>query len=127
MKQLTKAEEEVMRYLWKLKKGFLKDIVEQFPEPRPAYTTISTVIRTLVRKEFIDYNTYGKTHEYFPQISKESYFKGHIKSVVNNFFNGSISQFTSAFTDDKDVDLSDLQKMKNLIEERIKKLKEDGE
>jgi BlaI family penicillinase repressor len=127
MKELTKAEEQVMRYLWKLKKGFLKDIVEQFPEPRPAYTTISTVIRTLVRKKFIGYQTYGKANEYRPLIEKETYFKQHVKDVVKNFFGGSVSTFTSAFTDDEAVDLSELEQMKKLIEARIKKLKANDE
>ena len=65
MKELTKSEEQIMQYLWKIKKGFLKDVVEQFPEPRPAYTTVSTIIRILVRKEVVGYKTYGKIHEYF--------------------------------------------------------------
>ena len=69
MKELTKAEEQVMQYLWKIEKGFVKDIVEQFPEPRPAYTTITTVIRVLVNKGFIGYQTYGKVNEYYPLVS----------------------------------------------------------
>jgi BlaI family penicillinase repressor len=71
MKELTKAEEQIMQYLWRMKKAFLKDIVEQFPEPKPAYTTVSTVIRVLVKKGFIGYNTYGKVHEYFPKVTKQ--------------------------------------------------------
>lgn len=126
MKELTKAEEQVMQYLWRLDKAFLKDIVEQFPEPKPAYTTISTVVRTLVNKGYIDFKTYGKVREYVPAISKEDYFKKHLKRVVNSFFNGSISTFTSAFTADEDLDLSELEQMKKLIEDKIKKLKEDG-
>lgn len=127
MKNLTKAEEQIMQHLWKLQKAFLKDIVEAFPEPRPAYTTISTVIRTLVKKKFIAYHTYGKIHEYYPLVSKEVYFKDRFKEVVQNFFNGSVSKFTSAFTNDEDLKLSDLEKMKALIEDRIQKLKDNDE
>jgi len=82
MKELTKAEEQVMHYVWKLKKGFLKDIIEQFPEPKPAYTTVSTVIRVLVKKGFIAYNTYGKIHEYYPKILKNEYTKVFIKGLI---------------------------------------------
>ena len=87
MKELTKAEEQVMQYLWKLKKAFLKDIVDHFPEPKPAYTTISTVIRVLVKKNFISFNTYGKIHEYYPLLSKSEYFRSHFKRVIKNYFN----------------------------------------
>ncbi|MFD2565500.1 BlaI/MecI/CopY family transcriptional regulator [Aquimarina rubra] len=127
MKDLTKAEEQIMRYLWKLEKAFLKDIVEQFPEPRPAYTTISTVIRTLVTKEFISFTTYGRIKEYYPLISKETYFKNHFKGVVKNFFSGSISKFAMFFTNDDDLNVSELEKMKQLIEEKIDKLKKEDE
>lgn len=127
MKELTKAEEQIMKYLWKLEKAFLKDIFEEFPEPRPAYTTISTVVRTLVKKKFIGYNTYGKIHEYYPLVSKEDYFKRHFKDVVKNFFNGSMTKFASFFTNDEELNISELEKMKNLIEEKISKLKEEDE
>ncbi|WP_298544367.1 BlaI/MecI/CopY family transcriptional regulator [uncultured Aquimarina sp.] len=127
MKDLTKAEEQVMKYLWKLEKAFLKDIVEQFPEPRPAYTTISTVIRTLVTKNFISFTTYGRIKEYYPLISKEVYFKNHFKGVVKNFFSGSISKFAMFFTNDEDLNVNELEKMKELIEEKIDKLKKEDE
>lgn len=127
VKNLTKAEEQIMHYLWKLEKAFLKDIVEEFPEPRPAYTTISTVIRTLVTKKFIDFNTYGRIKQYYPLISKELYFKNHFKAVAKNFFNGSISKFALFFANDDELNLTDLEKMKLLIEEKIDKLKEKDE
>jgi len=127
MKDLTKAEEQIMQYLWKLEKAFLKDLVEAYPEPRPAYTTISTVIRTLVKKEIIGYNTYGKTHEYYPLITKEGYFKTRFKGVIKNFFNGSVSKFALFFTEDEDLNLTELEKMKRLIEEKINNLKENDD
>ena len=127
MKNLTKSEEQIMHYLWKLEKAFLKDIVEQYPEPRPAYTTISTVIRTLVKKKFIAYNTYGKIHEYFPLVAKEVYFKNHFKGVVKKFFNGSVGKFALFFTEDEDLNLAELEEMKQLIEEKINHLKQNDE
>ena len=127
MNELTKAEEQVMQYLWKLEKAFLKDIVEQFPEPRPAYTTISTVIRVLVRKGFIGYNTYSKVHEYYPLISKEKYFKIHFNRIVANFFNGSKSSFASFFTGDKDLSLTELEELKELVETKINERKGENE
>ncbi len=124
---LTQAEEQLMQYLWKLEKAFLKDIVEAYPEPKPAYTTISTVIRTLVKKEFIGYNTYGKTNEYYPLVNKEEYVKIHFKKVVQRFFNGSVSKVASFFTEDEDLNLSELEQMKALIEEKINELKNNDE
>ncbi|MGY3794088.1 BlaI/MecI/CopY family transcriptional regulator [Aquimarina sp. 433] len=127
MKDLTKAEEQVMKYLWKLEKAFLKDIVEQFPEPKPAYTTISTVIRTLVTKKFISFNVYGRIKEYYPLISKEQYFKSHFKGVVKNFFSGSVSKFAFFFTKDEDLNVSELEEMKQMIEDKIELLKKQND
>lgn len=127
MISLTKAEEQIMQYLWKLEKAFLKDIVEQFPNPRPAYTTISTVIRVLVKKKFVNFNTYGKIHEYFPLISKEDYFREQFKGVVKNFFSGSVSNFTSFFTEDEELNLTELEEMKEMIEKKITELKDKNE
>ncbi|TSE06364.1 BlaI/MecI/CopY family transcriptional regulator [Aquimarina algiphila] len=127
MSELTKAEEQVMQYVWKLEKAFLKDIVEQFPEPKPAYTTISTVVRVLVRKEFLKYDTYGKIRQYHPAISKEHYFKKHIKQVIGNFFSGSTSKFALFFAESEDLNLSELEKMKLMIEEKIETLKDKNE
>jgi predicted transcriptional regulator len=127
MKELTKAEEQVMLHIWKLEKAFLKDIVEEFPEPRPAYSTISTVIRVLVKKRFLGYKDYGKIHEYFPLVSKEAYFRYHFKEGVKNFFSGSVSSFASFFTDDKDLSITELEKMRALLEKKINDLKEKHE
>lgn len=121
-KELTKAEEQVMQILWKIDKGFLKDIVDRFSEPKPAYTTVSTVIRVLVKKGFIAYNTYGKIHEYYPLISKSSYFQNHVKSIITNYFDGSTPEFASFFANEQ-LKLSELEEIKQMIEEKIKLLK----
>ena len=125
MKELTKAEEQVMHFIWELKKGFLKDIVDAFPEPKPAYTTISTVIRVLVKKGFIGYNTYGKVHEYFPRITRQAYFRKHVKSLINNHFNGSVVNFASFFTGDENMDVGELEEIRQLIDRKIDELKEE--
>ena len=122
LKELTRAEEQIMQYLWKLEKGFLKDIVEQFPEPRPAYTTVSTVVRVLVKKRFISYNTYGKTNEYFPTVSKTVYFKRKVKPIISNYLKGSPSNLVSYFTN-AELNLTELEEIKKMVDDRIRKLK----
>ncbi len=127
MKELTKAEEQVMQYLWNLGKGFLKDIVEEFPEPRPAYTTISTVIRVLVKKGFIGFHTYGKTHEYYPLITRKDYFRKHVSSIITDHFEGSAVSFASFFTGTKDLNLSELEEIRTLIDKKIDDLKKEDQ
>jgi BlaI family penicillinase repressor len=121
-KELTKAEEQVMHYLWELERGFLKDIVEKFSEPKPAYTTVSTVIRVLVKKGFIGFKSYGKTNEYYPAISKANYFKSRLKPIISNYFSGSTHNFASYFANQQ-LNLSELEEIKQLIDDKIKKLK----
>lgn len=121
-KELTKAEEQVMQILWKLGKGFLKDILESYPQPKPAYTTVSTVIRVLVKKQFIGFKTYGKINEYYPLISKSDHFKSKLKPIITNYFDGSKREMASFFTNTH-LNLSELEEVKSLIEEKIKKLK----
>ena len=122
-KELTKAEEQVMQILWRLKQGFLKDIVEEFPQPKPAYTTVSTVIRVLVKKQIVGFKTYGKINEYYPLISKTDNFKSKLKPIITNYFNGSKTDMASYFAHTH-LNLSELEQVKSLIEEKIKKLKE---
>lgn len=125
MNELTKAEEQVMHILWKLEKAYLKDIAEAYEDPKPAYTTISTVIRVLVKKGFIAYNQYGKVHEYYPLISKSRYFKRHLGNLVHNFFNGSATNFASFFTQQDDLNLEELEEIKKMIESRIQSKKDE--
>lgn len=120
--ELTKAEEQVMHILWKLNTGFLKDIVESYPNPKPAYTTVSTVIRVLVKKKFIGYKTYGKINEYHPLISKADYFKNKLKPIITNYFNGSKREMASFFASNQ-LNLSELEEIKALIDKKIKQLK----
>ncbi|AUC15384.1 penicillinase repressor [Tenacibaculum sp. SZ-18] len=126
MNKLTKPEEQIMQFIWKLKKAFLKDIVEQFPEPKPAYTTISTVVRVLVKKKFLDYKTFGKTREYYPLVSKKKYFSEYMNDIIFSFFNGSSGKFASYFTKNEDLNLSELEEIKDLIEKKIENIKKEN-
>ncbi len=121
-KQLTKAEEQVMQFLWKLERGFLKDILESFPDPKPAYTTVSTVIRVLVRKKFIGFKTYGKINEYYPLISKSAYFNSRLKPIMSEYFTESTSNLASYFSSSK-LNLTELEELQRLIDKKIKELK----
>lgn len=123
MKELTRAEEQVMEYLWKLEKAFVKDILEQFPEPRPAYNTVSTIVRILEKKGIVGYNAYGKTHEYYPLYSKSEYKNGRFKEVLKKHFNNSYQKFASFFAREEDVSIADLEEMKKIMEEEINKRK----
>lgn len=124
MKELTKAEEQIMQVLWNLKKGFLKDIVDAMPEPKPAYPTVSTVIRVLVKKKFIGHHTYGKVYEYYPLVKKETYFQKHMKRVVSTFFENSWQGFATFFAK-SDLSIEDLEAIKNEIDLQIKKQKNE--
>ena len=125
MKELTKAEEQVMQYLWSIEKGFLKDIVDQYPDPKPAYTTISTVIRVLVKKGFIGHNTYGKINEYYPLVTKNKYTKSFFKRMVDTYFNKSQKQFASFFAQESNMSIEELEDLKSLIDQTIKEKKND--
>lgn len=121
MKELTKAEEEIMQILWKIKKGFVKDIVVMIPEPRPAYNTVSTIVRILEKKGFVDHKAYGKTHEYFPIVSKDIYTKTFMKGVVKDYFSNSFKQMVSFFTNEQKISLKELEEVKQMMESEILK------
>lgn len=111
MKELTKAEEEIMQVLWELEKGFVKDILDRLPEPKPAYNTVSTIVRILETKGFADHKAYGKTHEYFPLVSKEEYRRFRMNGMVENYFGGSVSQLVSFFVKEKNISTKELDEL----------------
>lgn len=100
-----------MQVLWQLELGFVKDIIEQMPDPKPKYNTVSTFVRILQEKGFVDHETHGKSHKYFPVVSKESYTKSYMKGLVKNYFGGSFKQMVSFFTDDENLSLTDLEQL----------------
>ncbi len=117
MKELTKAEEQVMQILWKLEHAFVKEIVEEFPNPKPAYNTVSTIIRILEKKGFVSYIAFGKTHQYSPKILKEQYSKQRISTFVTDYFEGSFTKMLSFFTTHKNLSVKDLEEARNLLQE----------
>lgn len=111
MKELTKAEEQIMQILWKLEKGFVKDIIEQIPAPQPAYNTVSTIVRILEQKGFVGHNAYGKTHEYFPLVSKRDYTRSYMKNFIRNYFSGSFQEMVSFFAKEDNLSVSELDEL----------------
>src|SRR3954463_10661530 len=109
MKTLTKAEEQVMQALWKLEKGFLKDIVEAMPDPKPHPNTVATLLKILTEKEFVTATVYGRMNEYRTMVSKQSYFNNSMNSLVNGYFDGSFTQAVSSLVEEKKLSLEDLE------------------
>ncbi|MCF8258928.1 MAG: BlaI/MecI/CopY family transcriptional regulator [Flavobacteriales bacterium] len=118
MKELTKAEEQVMHILWNLERGFVKDIIEQFPEPKPAYNTVSTIVRILEKKEFVGYKAFGKTHQYFPLVPKETYSKYTANRLVDNYFDGSFKNLVSFFVRDNEMTVKEMDQLMQIIESK---------
>ncbi|MBE9466358.1 BlaI/MecI/CopY family transcriptional regulator [Dyadobacter subterraneus] len=115
VRTLTRAEEEIMRILWQLKKAFVKDILAEMPEPKPAYNTVSTIIRILEKKEVVGYTAYGKTHEYFPLITEEEYKRHEMQQLMVNYFDNSLPNLVSFFVKDNDLKTNDLDEIMKLI------------
>lgn len=109
MKQLTKAEEEIMQVLWQLKKAGVKEVLDELPEPKPAYNTVSTIIRILESKDFVSYEKLGKSHLYFPLVQKHEYSNQSLNKIVDNYFQGSFKSMLSFFVKKNDIDLKDLE------------------
>lgn len=121
--QLSKAEEQLMKYLWKLEKAFMKDLLDAFPEPKPATTTVATLLKRMKDKGFVDYTLYGKSREYFPLVKKTDYFSKHVNGLIKNFFNDSASQFASFFTSETNMSTSELEELKKIVDQQIQKQK----
>ena len=119
--KLTQTEEQLMKHLWKLEKAFMKDILAMYPDPKPATTTIVTLLKRMIDKDFVAYKLYGKSREYYPLVKKSAYFSKHVNGLIKNFFNDSASQFASFFTSETDLSKEQLEDLKKLIDEQIKK------
>ena len=121
MRELTRAEEQVMQVLWKIKRGFVKDILEHFDEPKPAYNTVSTIVRILQDKGFVDHKAYGRTHEYFPLISKNDYSKMHLDTFVKDYFSDSFGKMVSFFAKEKSISVREMGEIMKIMESEIRK------
>ena len=111
LKELTRAEDQVMQILWQLEKAFVKDIIERMPEPRPAYNTVSTIVRILETKGFVGHKAYGKTHEYYPLVTRERYMKFYLNNMIKGYFNGSFQNLVSFFARENKMNARDIEKL----------------
>ncbi len=117
MKELTKAEEQIMQILWQLEKGFVKDVIDELPEPKPAYNTVSTIIRILETKGFVDHEAFGKSHQYFPLVSKEQYKSFATEKLLTNYFSNSVEKMFSFFVKKEKIDLQEADEILKLIKD----------
>ncbi|HCE57682.1 MAG TPA: transcriptional regulator [Prolixibacteraceae bacterium] len=118
MKKLTRKEEEVMKILWKLEKAFVKDIVEEYDDPKPHYNTVSSLVRLLQDKGIIGFTQYGNTYEYFPLMTKEEYRKTFMKQVVSDYFDNSYKSAVAFFVKEKGLSPAELEELIKLIKEQ---------
>lgn len=121
MKELTRAEEQVMQILWELENAFVKEIIEKIEDPKPAYNTVSTIVRILEKKGFVGHVAYGKSHQYYPLMTKKEYTRKFMKGFVRNYFSNSYREMVSFFAKEEQVSLSELEEVKRMVEEQIKR------
>lgn len=118
MQKLTNKEEEIMHILWKLQKAFVKDVLAQIKVEKPHYNTLSTIIRNLEDKGYVSYNAYGKTHQYYPIVSKEDYKKRFMNTAIENYFNNSYKNVVSFFAKEEKISVEELKEIIELIENK---------
>ncbi len=123
MNRLTRAEEQVMQFLWEMGEGMTKDVISRFPEPKPAYNTVSTVIRVLEKKRFVEHKAYGKTHVYYPVVEKEAYARIQFMGFMKDYFNNSFPRMAAFFAREKNLNISEMEDILKMTEEEINKLK----
>lgn len=124
MVTLTKAEEKIMKILWKLERGFIKDILEFYDDPKPPYNSVSTIVRVLVKKEIVGYKQYGGSYQYYPLISKEEYSKGQMGRIVKDYFNNSFKQVASFFSESDKLSEQEVDEVIKMLHELKKKKNE---
>ena len=117
MNTLTKAEEQIMQILWDEKEGFVKDLLQRFPEPKPAYNTVSTIIRILEKKGFVDHRSFGKSHQYYPLVSREQYRNERFSGLMKDYFNNSMKQVLSHFGNSESLSMKEADEIIKIMEE----------
>lgn len=120
---LSKAEEQLMQLLWKQKRAFMKDLIEACPDPKPASTTVATLLKRMQEKGFVDYVQEGRSREYFPLIKKQDYFSKQMNGIIESFFNNDTAQFASFFTQETNLSKEQLEELRKIIDSEIKKKK----
>ena len=118
--KLSKAEEQLMEIIWTHEKVFMKDIMDSYTEPKPAATTVATLLKRMQNKGFVSYQVFGNSRQYYPMISKDDYFKKHVNEIVKDFFGNSALQFASFFTTNGNLSTDELEKLKKIVEREIK-------
>ena len=116
---LSKSEEQVMNYLWKLEKAFIKDLLQEFPEPKPATTTVLTLLKRMKGKGYVDFKLFGNSREYFPLVAKKDYFKSHFNGLMKDFFNDSPVQLASFFATETNLSQEQLEELRAIIDQKI--------
>ena len=117
--KLTNAEEQVMKLLWKLDRAFIRDLLLEFPDPKPAPTTVLTLLKRMIDKGFVSFKQYGNSREYYPLIKKTEYFSNHINGLIKEFFNNSTAQFASFFTNETEMSQEELNQLRDLVDSKI--------
>jgi len=120
IRDLTKAEEQVMQILWDMKESIVRDLVDQFPKPQPAYNTVSTVLRVLEKKGFVDHKAYGTTYLYFPLVSKKEYSRFQFSNLIKNYFNGSFPKMAAFFATENNLTIQELEAMMEMAKDELK-------
>ena len=119
MKKLTKAEEQVMQILWEMEEGLVKDVINRFPDPKPAYNTVSTVIRVLEKKGFVSHKAYGNTYVYYPVVPKEEYARIYFMDFMKDYFNDSFPKMAAFFAREKNLDISEMEEILKMTEREL--------
>ena len=122
--KLSKTEEQLMRHLWKLERAYMKELIEQYEDPKPATTTIATLLKRMQDKGYVDYTSKGKARQYFPLVAKDTYFGSHFRGLINNFFGSSAATFASFFTRATDLTTEELEALRKEIDNEIKRKKQ---
>lgn len=118
---LSKSEEQLMEIIWKKEKVFMKEIIENFPDPKPATTTVATLLKRMQEKGFVAYILFGNSRQYYPLVKKTDYFSKQVKSIIKNYFNNSPLQFASFFTTATNLKASELEELKKIVDQEIKR------
>ncbi|MFO7619825.1 MAG: BlaI/MecI/CopY family transcriptional regulator [Bacteroidales bacterium] len=121
MKEITKAQEDILKVIWEIENGAVADVLENLPDPKPAYNTVATVIKVLERKGYVGHRTYGKTHVYYPLVSREDYANHVVKEAFTGLFKGSLQQMVSPFIGNRNISISDLEELRRMLESEIDK------
>ncbi len=119
--QLSNTEEELMEHLWSLEKAYMSDLLEQYSDPRPAPTTIATLLKRMQEKGFVSYNQHGRSRQYYPLVAKTDYFGLHVRGLIKKFFNNSSAQFASFFTKETDLSAKELEELRAIIDKEIER------